>query len=282
MRHRLLAAALGAVLCGCGLAEPRAGTRVSDGVAQATFEVRLRHTDLRKVTVLFPADDRGAPVGAGRPGLVLVQGGFVKAARYQWLAEHLAREGYVVALPEHLLDLAFFEVDNGRAAQALLTAPEPGSLLDGLVDPGRLAVGGHSLGGVVAVKLALAGGFKALLLEASFPDAADQAALPGLEAATLSLAGRADCSAALEKVTQGAALFPSPTALVVLDGVTHYQFTDSDAEDQARGCPSGVPLETAHDRIAAAALAFLGAALDGGGTGADALGRIDGVEVTAR
>jgi len=282
MRNGVLAAVFCTAVCGCALDEPRAGTPVLETVARATFEVRLRHTDLRQVTVLFPADTAGAPVGAMRPAVVLVQGGLVKAARYQWLAERLAQAGYVVALPEHLLDLAFFEPDNGHAAQALLAHPEPGSLLEGLVDPERIAVGGHSLGGVVAVKLALAGGFRALFLEASFPDSADREALPTMEVASLSLAGLNDCNAKLDQVTAGATLLPSPTALVVLDGVTHFQFTDSDDEDRARGCASGVSIDTAHDRIASAALAFLDASLGDGGTGADALRQIEGAQVTAR
>ncbi len=53
----------------------------------------------------------------------------------------------------------------------------------------------------------------------------------GLGMPSLSLAGRLDCSAKLEDVRAGFEKLPSPSALVVLDGVTHYQFTASEQPD---------------------------------------------------
>jgi predicted dienelactone hydrolase len=287
---------------GCGLAQPQAGTvapgagrTVAPGagrtVAAARFEVRARHTDVVEVEVLFPSDAAGRPErppgGPGLPALLFVQGGGVSVEGYRWLAEEVARAGWVVALPVHPLDLAIFAVDNGRVARELLLAPPAGSLLEGLVDPARLTVGGHSLGGVVAVKLALqqqAGQapVAAVALLASYPDPADAARLPSLAGTpTLALAAEGDCQAPLAVVRERSAVLPAPTVLAVVEGAAHFQFTGDDAPDAARGCASTLPLAEAHARIASALLTFLEAAVDGGGTGAEALEALPGVRVEA-
>lgn len=276
-------AMLGALaLAGCDLAAPRSGVPVADGVAMARFEVRARSTDVVDVRVVFPADASGQPSAGPHPAVVFVQGGFVGVERYAWQAQALARAGYVVAMPRHELDLAFFAIENGDEARKLLVTPPPGSLLDGLVDGARIAVAGHSLGGVVATKLALGGDFNALVLEASYPDSADVEALKTFTTPSLSLAGANDCSAPLEKVRSGWDALPSPTALSVVGGMTHYQFTDSDAEDVKRGCASGVSLEDAHARVAASLVGFLDAVNAGAGVGEDALKAVPGAEVTTR
>jgi predicted dienelactone hydrolase len=247
-------------LSGCGLSSPTRGTVVEAGVAEALFEVRANSTDLVKVHVFFPADESGAPQATALPGLVFIQGGLVGTERYAWQATALAKRGYVVALPEHPLQLAFFAIDQGRAALSLLQTPPPNSLLVGLVDTSRVAVAGHSLGGVVAMKLALEGGFAAVVLEASFPDTADASLLPSFTHPSLSLAGTLDCSAKLDNVKAGWNTLPSPTALMVLPGVTHYQFTNVDTEDQAK-CTPATPLVEAHAAIESALATFLGQAL---------------------
>ncbi len=280
---------LGVALSACALPAPTAGTLLRSSptpVAEALFQVRGRHTDLVSVHVVFPSDEHGVPLrppeGSRWPALVLVQGAFVAPQDYLWLAGSLAARGYVVALPEHPLDFSLSAIDNGRFAQRLLTSPPEGSLLEGLVDPSRIAVAGHSLGGVVASKLALGGGFAALVFLASYPDAADAARIPSLGLPSLSLAGELDCSALLPRVRDEASRLPPPSVLVVLQGVTHYQFTVSDRKDQDSGCAPQLPLDTAHERIAELVARFLDAALTGQGTGADTLRRVPGTEVTAR
>ncbi len=251
------------VFAGCKLAAPSTGQVVEPGVARAEFEVRARGTDIVKTTVIFESDADGAPAVGQHPGIVFVQGGFVSTTRYEWQARTLARVGYTVVLPEHPLELAFFAMDTGEAAKQLLTSPPAGSLLDGHVDASKLVVMGHSLGSVVATKLALAGGFNAAILEAGYPDTADVSKLPTLGIPTLSLAGSSDCSAKLDKVKEGWATLPSPSALVVLDGVTHYQFTDSQKEDEAKCMPSAT-IEDAHSEMEIALQLFLSTALDDG------------------
>lgn len=255
-------AALAMVLVlGAACGAPSRGALVEPGVGVADFDARANGTDRVHVRVLFPAQDDGSLLGGAHPAVVFVQGGAVKPERYEWQAVELVKRGYVVALPRFPLDLAFFATDFGQAARGVLVdGPE---VLRGAVDASRISVAGHSLGGVVAVKLLLGGGFSSAVLEASFPDTADHAALAGLSLPTLSLAGSLDCSAKLENVRTGWDALPSPSSLLVLDGVTHYQFTDAQTEDDSRGCTPGVSIDVAHQRIAAALAAFLaGDALD--------------------
>lgn len=265
----------------CGLEHPQTGSVLGPGVGLATFETRTNGSDLVQVDVVFPIDGSGHATGSGRPALVFVQGGFVTPDQYRWQAERLATEGYVVAMPHHLLDLAFFEVDNGAAARELLVSP-PHSLLTGLVDPTRIAVAGHSLGGVVASKLAVEGHFQALVIEASFPDSADDKALPNLHIPSLSMAGSKDCSAKFELVEAGWNKLQSPTALLVLSGLTHYQFTGDQAPDEKRNCLPDGSLDDAHARVGAALVSFLNSALNSQSIDQAALSSIIGAEVQVR
>jgi hypothetical protein len=65
--------------------------------------------------------------------------------------------------------------------------------------------------------------------------------------------------------------------------MTHYQFTNSDAEDAAK-CPPKATLEASHARVQAAVTGFLNAALDPSGDqlGETALRAVDGAEVSVR
>ncbi|MFY0527209.1 alpha/beta hydrolase [Archangium gephyra] len=214
----LLLLSLGLALSGCALPAPTSGRLLRSGpspVSEALFQVRARHTDLVDVRVLFPSDSEGRPArptgGGPLPALVLVHGGLVPPEDYLWLAESLAALGYVVALPSHPLELPLSAIDNGHFARELLTSPPEGSLLEGLVHPERIAIAGHSLGGVVSAKLALDGGFAALALLASYPDPADTGRLPSLAIPSLSLAGELDCLS--ELLPRPGRCLPAPRAL---------------------------------------------------------------------
>lgn len=270
-------------LLSCGVATPQQGTLVTEGVARASFEVRANGTDLIPVTVIFPSDAEGRPSARSRPALVFIQGGAVSPSRYEWLGIELAKRGFVTALPSHPVALAFFTVDHGEWTRRALVEPEPQSVLDGLVDASKIAVAGHSLGGVVAVKLATQGRFNAAVVQASFPDPADEKRVARLTIPTMSLAAQNDCQAKLADVRSGWLGLPSPSVFVALEGATHFQFTDSEADDLQRGCQPVASLDDAHARMTSAMTAFLGAALSPSvGTGEAALRLIPGATVEAR
>ena len=87
------------LITGCGLASPNKGETVTQGVARAAFETRLNGTDLVWITVYFPADADGRPVpGPKRPGVVFIQGGFVKTTAYSAQAVMLADAGKRIAV----------------------------------------------------------------------------------------------------------------------------------------------------------------------------------------
>lgn len=262
---------------GCAPEAPSRGALLEAGVAEAAFEVRAHGSDLVRVSVVFPSDAQGLPAGRALPALVFIHGGLVAPTRYRWQAAALARAGYVVALPEHPLDLAIFSAENGLAARRLLVDSLESSLLRGVVDSARIAVGGHSLGGVVAVKLALAGGFDRLVLEASYPDAADESQLGRLRLPVLSVRAEQDCSADPAQVEAGFDKLPGPGVFAKVAGMTHYQFTDSDAEDLQRGCEPAVGLFDAHATVTELLQRFLGGALD-----AESFSGLPGVEVRVR
>ncbi|MBL8951213.1 MAG: hypothetical protein JNK82_10580 [Myxococcaceae bacterium] len=243
-------------LVACGPAAPTRGTVLGDGVAEAWFEVRANATDLVPVRVVFPSDEAGVPRARAARGLVFIQGGLVAEGRYVWLARALAARGVVVALPRHVADLAILSAENGRAAGGLLR-DGPG-LLAGAVHPEHVAVAGHSLGAVVAGKLMLGADFTSVSYLAGYPEASDVAALSAQRGPALAIAGTADCTAKLPDV-RGSLSGLGPLRLIELEGVTHYQFTDSDAQDVSSGCVPGVALDTAHRLIADALFDFIGA-----------------------
>lgn len=257
-------------LLGCPLEAPSS----AEG-GRATFEVRARHTDLVKVEVFLPPR-----LEEGRqPALVLLQGGAVPVEDYAWLAERLAARGIVVAMPSHPLNMAIFAVGNAEAARGLLVHPPEGSVLDGRVDPSRIAVGGHSLGGVVATKGAVDEDFSALVLLASYPDGADEKAVRAYRRPVLSIAAEQDCQAELTDVREGAALFGGPRVLAVVERAGHFQFTRDGEEDARRGCPTGLPLEDAHARIESVLFRFLEATWTPGADVSSAVMGVEGVRV---
>jgi predicted dienelactone hydrolase len=93
--------------------------------------------------------------------LVLLSSGFaITPASYAWLAEHLASHGMVVVAPQHeeTLDprtLWRAAIDRpeviAQTRSYVESAARPSGPLAGLVDPGTVAVLGHSYGGYTAL-----------------------------------------------------------------------------------------------------------------------------------
>src|SRR5512139_991941 len=95
------------------------------------------------------------------PVAVYLQGGAVGRTHYRGFGRELARHGFVVVIPDHLRSFGpgappvpFTEANVIGAATAALAAldADPSSALHRIVDTSRVGVGGHSLGGVVALQ----------------------------------------------------------------------------------------------------------------------------------
>lgn len=260
MRSRLLLPLLlpALLLAACEADSPERGEVVSAGVAHATFGARSGGFEPFDVVVAFPAEADGTPLraDAARPGVVLVPGGLVDRDRYLWLADALALRGYVVAVPEASYELAL--LDEGRIDDTRALLRSGRGLLRKLVGE-KVAVMGHSLGAVVAADQALEGQWSALVLLAGYAQEGTKW-VGARSIPSLTLAGKKDCSAALATVEAGWARLPSPAFFTTLEGVTHYQFTDSQAEDEP-DCAPAIPIETAHSRIAVQVGDFLDGAL---------------------
>ncbi len=206
------------------------------GAARLQTTVQARVTEMLNVTVTFPSDSDGWPDEAAlpAPAVVLVQGGLVEPDRYQWLASHLAAQGYAVLSPEHPGDLAIFAAENGR--YALDGVAQRGGVFEGLIEADAPAgVGGHSLGGVVSSMLWTEDErFEALFMLASYP--ADGTDVEGRSAPVLSLTGSLDAQALVEQVESGLERFSEPRHLGVVEGMGHYGWTDDNsAENLAQG-----------------------------------------------
>lgn len=214
------------------------------------------------VELFYPSREDGTldPAGAPYPAVVFIQGGRVPVEEYRWLAARLASWGFVVALPDYALDLAFFGPQRAPATYELLSALNRDSFLRGGIATTRVAVGGHSLGGVVASgAIERESRFRALFLLGSYPGGRGPVEL-GVP--VLSVAGEDDCLAAPEDVEEGFARFSAPKILARLAGVGHFQFTGDDARDQAE-CPPGATLEEAHSLTSQVVLPFLFEVLEG-------------------
>ena len=107
----------------------------------------------------------GAPEGEGLPLVVVSHGMGGSGLVYRTLAAHLARAGFVVALPEHPGDNRDDNRLSGTAANLENRPRHLRLVIDGLfadpglgpwLRPGEVGLIGHSLGGYTA--LALAGG----------------------------------------------------------------------------------------------------------------------------
>jgi hypothetical protein len=233
------------------------------GVARVRVRAAARVTDTVRVSLVYPADADLGPAVVDAPSLVLVHGGLVDPDRYTWLAIHAASRGWAVALPEGPAHLAIFASGDPEVAlDALRDASEPGGALPGLASDVVVAAAGHSLGGVVATDWFLrdpvVDGAIALAAWASVAPPAD------LDRPVLALVGSRDGSAPPEDVVDGFAGWTGPLAIGVVDGMTHYAWTDDVKPGEASGEPEpSRPIPALRQDALRAVDGFLDA-LDGG------------------
>jgi hypothetical protein len=250
-----LVLAIAIATAGCGddaaevLAQPGAEGRC--GVERRT---RALASDEGSVTadVYRPFVDELLPPPS--PPVIFVQGGLVAPERYRWFAAHEAARCFVVAVPHHAGDLAFFSQDaSGKALAALraLTRDDADELA-GLVDAGADAVfAGHSLGGVVATKAWLDEARATLILLASEPDAADHERIAHHLGRVLSIVGSRDGKETPAEARAGAARFRDAD-FVVVDGMNHYELTDDPtASELSSDGHATIDSDDAHEEVLA-------------------------------
>jgi pimeloyl-ACP methyl ester carboxylesterase len=145
-------------------------------------------------------------------GLVFYPGGRVDHRAYAPAARDIASAGFIVVVVPMPLHLAVLAPDKARDVMAAY--PEVGDW----------AVGGHSLGGVMAARFVhhnpdVARG---LVLWAAYP--ADDNDLSARELAVTSVYATQDGVAPPEEILAGGRLLPADTAWIAIEGGNHAQF----------------------------------------------------------
>ena len=145
-------------------------------------------------------------------GFIFYPGGKVDPRAYAPQAHAIAAQGYLVVIvpvPLHLAVLAPNAAADVQAAYPNIT---------------RWAVGGHSLGGVMAAHFAHdhPQSVQGLALWASYPQASDD--LSGRALSVVSISGSLDGLSTPAKIEASRPLLPASTSWVVIAGGDHGQF----------------------------------------------------------
>lgn len=199
---------LGLVYAGSRILIPTAPMPEALAALQSDDQVRVTADNW---LVFSPADARPAA------GVIIYPGGRVDARAYAPYARAIAQEGYLSVVVPMPLALAVLAPD--RAADVMTAFP----------DVEAWAVGGHSLGGVMAAQFAAqpaagqGGKLAGLVLIAAYP--ADNADLSDRDdLAVVSIYGSADGLAEPATVEAARARLPQGTRFVRLEGGNHAQF----------------------------------------------------------
>ena len=145
-------------------------------------------------------------------GFVFYPGGRVDWRSYAPAAREIARAGFLVVIAPMPLDLA---VLGGNAADRVIPA---------FPSVTRWAIGGHSLGGVMAASYARRheGLVAGLILWASYPAGSDDLSASSLRVASIS--GDRDGLSTPAEIAASRALLPASTVWTVIEGANHAQF----------------------------------------------------------
>ncbi|SDM34695.1 alpha/beta hydrolase [Allokutzneria albata] len=204
--------------------------------AVPTLDERVRVVDTATTVVLRPEE----PI---RAGFVFHPGARVDHRAYLPLLHRVAARGFLVVVVKAPLGMALL---SGDAARTVL-AEHPAVPV--------WAVGGHSLGGVVAARDAFADSrIRGLVLWASYP-VDDLSGRIGLS--TWSISAEHDALSTPREITASAALLPPGTRFEVIPGAVHSFFADYGAQP-GDGVPT-VPRARAQTDIVEKTVAALAA-----------------------
>lgn len=172
----------------------------------------LRSDDRVKVTQesgLITFEAVGIP---SNTGYVFYPGAGVDYRSYAPALRQIAQDGHFVVLAYMPLNLAFF---NANAA---------GKVISKYPEIDHWAIGGHSLGGVVAANYAVQhNDIAGVVFWASYP--ADNA-LKQMETKVISIYGTNDGLATEDKIDESRVLLSTDTVFVAIEGGNHAQFGD--------------------------------------------------------
>lgn len=177
-------------------------------------------------------------------GFIMYPGGRVDPRSYAPAARAIAMEGYLTAIVPMPLNLAVFGADQALAVVAAF--PE--------ID--RWAVGGHSLGGAMAARLAHghASEVDGLVLWAAYPDASNDLSTSDL--AVTSIYATLDGLATQDKIAASRSLLPLDTSWVAIEGGNHAQF--GWYGPQSGDNPATISREEQQQQVVEATLELLG------------------------
>ena len=155
-----------------------------------------------------------APIsGTSKPGLLYYPGAKVEPEAYAVMAQRLAEAGIPVIIAKMPFNFAIFDADKALALKQTL----------GIAD--TWAIGGHSLGGSMAAKVAYENqnAFDALILFASYP-AGKSNDLSASPLKVLSISGSKDAFVTKEKIDDKKPFLPLETIYYDIEGGNHSQF----------------------------------------------------------
>ena len=145
-------------------------------------------------------------------GFIFYPGGKVEEEAYAAFCKNIAREGYKVVIVPMPLKLAI--LGKNKATDIMKDYPEIKNW----------AIGGHSLGGVMAASYAYENplSVKALILYASYPQSSNNMSMQDIK--VLSSWGSKDGVADINKIKSAEALLPKDSIFQSIEGGNHSQF----------------------------------------------------------
>ncbi|HSN66356.1 MAG TPA: alpha/beta family hydrolase, partial [Fusibacter sp.] len=180
-----------------------------------------------------------------KPGLLYYPGAKVDPEAYAVMAQRLAEAGIPVIIAKMPFNFAVFDADKAMALKQTL----------GIAD--TWAIGGHSLGGSMAAKVAYENptAFDALILFASYP-AGKSNDLSASPLKVLSISGSNDAFVTKVKIDEKKPFLPSETIYYDIEGGNHSQFGNYGL--QKGDNTATITSETQMDLIVELVIAFMG------------------------